>query len=77
MTQIRSHTNLVSVEPGDKWGERLARAIDEKIALLSKDHDVISVSVTPIGTTHEGYRRDHSATLAVLVTVVWSEPSHP
>ena len=74
MTAIRSHTNVVSVEPGDNRGERLARAIDEEIALLSNDRDVIGVSVTPISTRHDGYRRDHSTTLAVLVTLVWPEP---
>ena len=73
VTAIRSHTNVVSVEPGDNRGERLARAYEE-IALLSNDRDVIGVSVTPISTRHDGYRRDHSTTLAVLVTLVWPEP---
>ena len=72
MTAVGGRTNVVSVEPGDNWGERLARAIDEEIAVLSPDRDVISVAVTPIRQESAGFRLERSATLAVLVTVVWS-----
>jgi hypothetical protein len=47
---IRSQSRTVvarSSVHGAKWASALAKGIDDAIALLSADHDVVSVTVTP------------------------------
>jgi len=81
---ICSQSSVVSVTTESGWHHRLAKAIDATISSLAADHEVISVTVTPVYAEH--YSRQVSygamelvgtASPNVIVTVVWREAGGP
>lgn len=70
---------------GTNWATGLAKGIDDAIALLSADHDVVSVTVTPVFNEHYSTQAGYAsaiklvstATTSVIVTVVWREETDP
>jgi hypothetical protein len=75
---IRSQSRVVSKPAEGDWNT-LAGRIDEAIASLAADRDVLHVAVTPLYAMHES-RHTHaiselvaSAWVSFIVTVVWLE----
>jgi len=89
MSAVRSESRYLQAQSGP-GAPRLAKDIDESVAALSENRDVITVSVIPLTTTrHEKKATAYSSRLgtakgtghyghtytgAVIVTVVWREP---
>ena len=89
MSEVRSESRYLQTRSG-RGAPLLAKDIDESVAALSENRDVITVSVIALTTTrHERKATDYSSrigtakgtahyghtyTEAVIVTVVWREP---
>jgi hypothetical protein len=50
---IRSSSSLVARREEKGWGDAFAEDVDKKIAELSKDREVVSVSITPLVHSRE------------------------
>ncbi len=85
MTRSQSRTVIVKPSPQGNWATELGKGIDDAVVLLSAEHDVISVTITPIFTEHyttqAGYASAinpvSTSTTSVIVTVVWREEAGP